>query len=225
MGDRRLVEAGGGGQGAGDQLAGDADPEGAGDQLVPDEGLPLVEAAPDLEDRLPLVFALHAAEGEQALFDPAVQGEVAVEVFVALRFVLRRAGEEGHGLRQVADGVAALLQQPVRDARRLRRPEAEVGVADEALGAVAGEEVDGPGGVVGGRFPEVGFQGRQLAGGLGGGVEGGVEGGESLQLGFPLSPSSAAAGASSASVSVSSRVSPSKRVSIAFASRPFSSRR
>ena len=86
----------------------------AGDQLVPHEPLPTVELAPRAQHLLALHRLVLPPQRQKALLHPVAQAPV-----------VRRTGvgqEQGDGLGEVANGGVALLEQPVRDSRGLRRP-------------------------------------------------------------------------------------------------------
>ena len=134
-----------------------------------------VQLAPGLDEPAAARLVVGLAQGQQALFDPVVQRQ--------------RAGgggrrqEQRDGFGEVADGVVALVEQPVRDAGLFDGPLRELARFQEALGTAADQEVDGPGGVLGLGGGEVALEGLDLVVGLGGLVERGVEFGEGLHSG------------------------------------------
>ena len=101
-------DAAGFGDSANHQALRHADAEFAGDELVPGEALALVQLAPRLDQPAAARFVIGVAQGEQALFDPVVQRQLAGGV--------GGRQEKGDGLGEIADRVVALAEQPVGDA-------------------------------------------------------------------------------------------------------------
>src|SRR5690348_14619256 len=118
--------------------------------------------------------------------------------------------QQGDGFGQVTDGLVALAEQPFGNSGFLDGPLDQLARFDEPLGTAADQKVNGPGEICGRRDRKISRHGCNLPVGLGGFVESRVEIGEGLH-----------ASDSGASLEASSR-SPSKRVSTAWASRPFS---
>src|SRR5207248_755353 len=106
------------------------------------------------------------------LLDPPVQREIG----------RGRGGrqQERDRLREVADRVVALAEEPVRNAGLLNGPRREFARFEETLGTASEEEARGPRGVCRRGGGEVASERGDLLVGLGGGVERGVEVGEEL---------------------------------------------
>ena len=139
VGDGVGVHAAHLGQRAHHQALRNADAPLAGDDLVPGEALGLIHGAPGLDERFAPRGVVLIAQRQQALFDPVMQRQVA-------GFGGGRQ-QERHGFGEVAHGVVALAEEPVRDAGLLDGPRGELARFDEALGAAADQEVQRPDGI------------------------------------------------------------------------------
>src|SRR5262249_18319837 len=163
--------------------------EGPGDELVPDERLSLVHRRPGGEHRGLLPLLAVAPEGKQDLLDPFAERPVGGPD--------RRGEDESNRLGQVADGVAALGEQPVRNTGDFRGPIAKLARRHGLAWLAAGQEIDGPRSVGGADTGEVSGQRLDLFRGFGRGVEGRIKLGE----GFHASPSGSSASPSNAVLS------------------------
>src|SRR4051812_3344693 len=119
-----------------DELLRHADAKTARDQLVPDEALGAAELAPRLYDRGALLLFGLVRQWKYTLLDPAMQRHV-----VRARDIRQ---QQRHRLRQIADGIVGLLEQPRRNVRLFHRPFGQAPNGDEPLRPVAAEEVHGP---------------------------------------------------------------------------------
>src|SRR5207237_1183226 len=118
------------------------------------------------------------AEGQEPILDQARERRRIEERRLAAAFGV---DEQRDGFGEIARHAERLLEQPTRDPRALAPPGGEKPRRDQALQPAAGEEIERPGGVTGGRIREVGLHRGDLRVGGSGRVESLVEGGEAAQ--------------------------------------------
>src|SRR5687768_5188057 len=181
------------------------DAETSRDELVPHEPLYSAERAPGLENDCLLLFFTDGADAKKLPFDPHVEG------LVTRRRAVRK--EQSDRLRQVANGVVRLLEQPVVYTRFFHRPVCESPHRNEPLWTAAAQEIDRPCRITRICAREVAAHRFDLLGRTGGGVDFREELRESLHSGI-----------ASPAATTSSSVSPSHLLARVSASSPCSRR-
>ena len=123
-------------------------------------------------DALGHLFFCHAAQWQQPLFDPVGQADIGQHI------VPRQ--DMGDGFRQIADGLVALVEQPVGDAGHLAGQHPQAGRWHHLAWLAAGQEVDRPSRVPCAGFAEIALQRFDLGIGRGRRIEFSVQAGELL---------------------------------------------
>ncbi len=145
--DQPGVDTGDASQRARHQQPADADAEAAADQLDQQEALGRIQLVGMAAQRRQHVFGRTAAQRQQPVFDPVGQPHG--------RFAVRRRQQVGDRLGEIADGLVALLEQPLRQAGGGHGERPQFARAHHLSRLAAGEEVHRPGGVAGFGLAEV----------------------------------------------------------------------
>ena len=150
----RRIDAGHVRQRAHDQRASDADAKASCDQLMPDKTLLAIHLSPGAAHQLALFFLAERGKRRNSFGHHLMERQSdAVSCF---------GQQQRQRFGQIADGVVALLDQPERQLRLLRRPDAKLRRRKRALEAPTGEKIERPGCVFGGRCSEIALERRHL---------------------------------------------------------------
>ncbi|MNO68878.1 hypothetical protein D3C76_597220 [compost metagenome] len=164
-------------QGAGDQQLGHTNAKAAGDQLQAQHQAGPVELRPERWQALADLFGRQPAKGQQVSLDPVGQA------IVAALAVLRQ--QQRNGLGKVAHGLVTFFEQPVGQCCQGSGQLTQHTGGHQLPGAATGQEVNGPGRIVGRGLGKVIAQRFELGVAGGGRVQAQVQRGKGLHASAP----------------------------------------